>query len=306
MKQFLQKINLSAFFFDILMVTVVFALAFCLADYLGSGVQTPGVGLGWISCVLLLLSMKIMEFYFLSPAQLDSDHQFLMRVFPALARRLPDKKGNPSYIGLILLLLCLGTWAVIQFILLKMGLLQNDNLILMAFMLLTVYLLTGSSFHLSNSGFGELGQAFLLFGLIPLYAYQLVSSEFHILILLLSLPLTLFYIAGRVLISLFQYSEDQKNGKKNFLQVVGWKRGMQVHNLFILIGFVIYACIPLFRFPPNIFLNPLLSLPLGVLLIIMMNRIEHGKKPEWQSFIFLEKILLLLVMYFLAAAMILR
>ncbi len=306
MKQLLQKINLSTLFFDILVITGVFALAFSLADYLGSGMQSQGVGLGWISCILLLLSMKIMEFYFLSPAQLDSDHQFLMRLFPTLGKRSPGKRGNPPYIGLILLLLCLGTWAMIQFVLLKMGLLQHDNLILMAFMLLTVYLLTGSSFHLSTSGFGELGQAFLLFGLFPLYAYELITGEFHILILLLCLPLTLFYVSGRVLLSLCQYSEDQKNGKKNFLQVVGWKRGMQVHNFFILFGFVMYACIPLFHYPPHIFFNPLLSLPLGVLFILMMSRVEHGKKPEWQSFIFLEKVLLVLVMYFLAAAMILR
>ncbi len=306
MKQFLQKINLSNLFFDSLMVIGVFSLTFCLADYLGSGKTATGVGFGLISCILLLLSMKIMEFYYLSPNQLDLDHQFILQAFPGLVKKRLEKNGNPPYIGMVLLLLCLGTWAVIQFFLLKMGFLQNDNLILMAIMLLTVYLLSGSNFHLFNTGFGELGQAFLLFGLFPIYSYQLISGEFHILIMLICLPLTFFYIAERNLISLYQYAQDQKNVKKNFLQVVGWKRGMQVHNLFILLGFVLYACIPLFNFPTRIFLNPLLTLPLGILMIIMMNRIEHGKKPEWQSYLFLEKVLLCLVIYFIAAAMILR
>jgi 1,4-dihydroxy-2-naphthoate octaprenyltransferase len=305
MKQSLHKINQSTLLFDVTLVTAIFILAFCLADYMGSSIQAMGIGLGWISCILLLVSMKIMEFYFLTVKQLDPDHLFLLRGIPGLAKEEKSKTINSPYHGLIALLLILGSWAVIQFVLLNMGLLSFNNLLLLAVIMVTVFLLNGSVLHLFNTGFAELGQSFLLFGLFPLYAYQIISGESHILILLICIPLTFFYISARILVSLFQYTQDQERGRKNFLQVVGWKHSMQVHNLFILLGFVLYACIPLFGYPRQIFLHPLLTLPLGILLILMMHRIERGKKPEWQSFIFLEKVLTILVVYFLAAAMIL-
>jgi 1,4-dihydroxy-2-naphthoate octaprenyltransferase len=237
---------------------------------------------------------------------LDIDHQFLQHLFPGLSIDRDRRKNKAVYAGLILILICLGGWAIIQFVLLQMGDLPAGALIWLGLIVLDVLLLSVPAIRLSNSGYAELMQAMLLFGLIPIYAYQALTGEYHVLMVLICLPLTFFYLATRLVHALFHYTEDQQSGRLNFLQLTGWKQGMTIHNLFVLLGYLTYACIPLFRFPTHIFLSPLITLPVGLILIGLMFRIERGKKPVWNSFLLLEKGLMFLVIYFLTAALILR
>jgi 1,4-dihydroxy-2-naphthoate octaprenyltransferase len=306
MKQTLLKINQSILFFDLLTVILVFILGLCLASYLGLRSNPAGLFLGWLSFSLLVLGLKVMDFYSLRSTQLDDDHTFLTSIFRGLRKQNQKTEKAPVYLGLNLLLILFGSWAMIQFVLLQQKLLPLSALFLLALMILTVLLAGLPSTNLIRNGYAELVQALLLFGLLPVYAILVISGEFHILLILICCPLFLFYFSWRIIYSLFRYTDDQQCGRLNFLQRLGWKRGMTAHNLFILFGFVFYACIPLFGYPTAIFLNPLLALPLGLLLILMIFRIERGKKPEWNSMLLLEKIFILLVVYFLAAGMILR
>ncbi|MBI9048534.1 MAG: hypothetical protein JEZ00_03885 [Anaerolineaceae bacterium] len=306
MKEILKKANRSNLVFDLFIVSGIFLVGLSLANYLGVTARFDGFIFGWISCVLLFIGIKVMEFYTLSEEQLDMDHSFLKRIFPGLSATDTKKLAHPEYTGLIILLIFFGSWSAFQFVLLKNGILSDIHIIWLALILITTFLLGMPTLRIVNSGFAELIQAMLLFGLIPIYAYQVISGQSHILMSLMCMPIALFYLAAKLIYGLYKYSEDQKSGRQNFLQKTGWKQGMVYHNMFLLLGFVVFACIPLFGFATRIFLNPLLVLPLGLVVIMMLYRIEHGKKPEWQSLIFIEKVLILLVFYFLIAAMILR
>lgn len=306
MKKKLVLLNQSVLFFDLLMVLIIFVLSICLANYLGAAVNFAGFLLGWLSACLLLIALQLMDFYGLPERQLDDDHRLFSRVFPGLLSANNAKGAGSQYRGLILLLIFLGGWAILQYVMLQLHMLPVSALWLLALTMIVVLLAGMPAAGSIRNGYRELLQALLIFGVFPAYAYTSTAGEFHILILLISFPMAFFYLSWRIAHSLFRYADDQRNGKSNLLQRLGWKRGMTVHNLFILISFVLYACIPIAGYPSNIFLNAILSFPLGLLLIVMMFRIERGKKPEWQSVMVLEKISILLMAYFLAAAMILR
>ena len=306
MRQFLKKVNQSKLFFDILLTIGIFFAAISLANYFGNSINLIGFGLGWFSSVLLLVAIKIMEMFSLKVNQFDFDHKLLQRYIPGLSSKNNNQMVRKEYAGLILILIFVAGWAIIQFVFLQMGILRQSNLIWLLLIAFFAMLLGMPRIKLVNSGFAELIQSMLIFGLLPVYAYLVICNEFHLIIILMSMPMALFYMAYHLVYSLAHFSEDQKNRRLNLLQKIGWKQGMFFHNIFILLGFVIYACIPLFDFSTKIFLNPLIVLPIGLVLIFMLYRIEHGKKPEWGSLIFLEKILIAMVFYFLLSAMILR
>ena len=307
MKAFLKKVNQSNTLFDILIVMGIFLLAMGLANYLGTEINIPGFILGSVGCVLLLVTIKGMEFYSLRSEQLDFDHELLRKIIPGLS---PNHDGKPSnrteYSGLILLLILIAGWATIQFVLLQTNMLPVSALIWIFLIALFAMLLGMPSINIVNSGFAELIKSMLLFGLFPVYAFLTIGGEFHILIVLICIPIAFFYLALQLSLGLYHYTDDQNSGRKNLLQRIGWKQGMFFHNLFILIGFVSFACTPLFGYPEKIFLNPLIVLPVGLILIFMLYRIEHGRKPEWNSLIFLEKVMHVLVMYFFLAALVLQ
>ena len=304
MKQFLKKVNQSYLLYDILLTLGVFLIALSLANYFGNFINMIGFGLGWISSVLLLLAIKIMELYSIKTNQLDFDHKLLQRIFPGLSTENRSQPLKKEYSGLIILLIFIAGWTIIQFVLLQMGILGRINLIWLLLIAVFAMISGMPRIKLVNSGFAELIQAMLIFGLLPVYAYLVICNEFHLLIILMCMPITLFYLALRLVYSLAHFSEDQSSGRINLLQKIGWKQGMFLHNIFILLGFVIFACIPLFGYSVKIFLYPLIVLPIGLVLIFMLYRIEHGKKPEWGSLLFLEKILIAMVLYFLFSAMI--
>jgi hypothetical protein len=305
MKSFLKKINQSNMLFDVLLSLGVFLLAVGLANYFGVEIDAIGFVLGWVSCILLLFAIKVMEFFSMQHNQLDFDHQWIRRVFPGLEVSNDPKFRKPAYLAIILLMITIAGWTIIQFVLLKSDKISSSAMVWIFLLAVFAMVMGMPALRLTNSGFVELSHAFLIFGLFPVYAYLSIGGEFHLLILLLCMPISFLYLSLKLVLGLFHYTANQQSGRKNLLQRVGWKQGMFFHNLFILLGFVSFACIPLFGYPAKIFLNPIIVLPIGLILIFMLYRIEHGKKPEWNSLLFLEKIMIVFVMYFLLAALIL-
>jgi 1,4-dihydroxy-2-naphthoate octaprenyltransferase len=63
---------------------------------------------------------------------------------------------------------------------------------------------------------------------------------------------------------------------------LGWERGMMLHNILILVGYLLIGLAMLFGFPTSVALPALLALPLGLFQIWYMSRIGAGSKPNWQ------------------------
>jgi 1,4-dihydroxy-2-naphthoate octaprenyltransferase len=118
--------------------------------------------------------------------------------------------------------------------------------------------------------------------LIPALAFLLQTGEFHRLLALLTFPLTFLYLATNLALNLGRYSDDIRQERKTMLTRLGWQRGMNLHNLLILIGFFVLGSAALVGLPWSLTWPGLLGLPFGVFQIVQMNMIAAGGKPRWR------------------------
>jgi hypothetical protein len=82
----------------------------------------------------------------------------------------------------------------------------------------------------------------------------------------------------------------------------GWERGMFLHNLLIMAGFILLGAGVIFGLPFAIAIPGLLPLPVGLFQIWMMNRIAGGAKPNWFMLTFTAVALYTCMAYLLAFA----
>ena len=136
-------------------------------------------------------------------------------------------------------------------------------------------------FRLVSSGYGELSMSIVRVGLIPAMAFLMQGHEFHRLLTMVSFPLTLLHISMLLALEFPDYASDLKLGKKPMLVIVGWQRGMLIHNLLILGGFVVLGIAFALGLPVNVAWPVVFVLPVGLFQIWMMNRIGDGIKPNW-------------------------
>ena len=118
-------------------------------------------------------------------------------------------------------------------------------------------------------------------GLIPAMAFLMQGHDFHRLLIMVSFPLTLLHLSMLVALEFPDYASDLKQGLKPVLIRVGWQRGMVIHNLLILGGFIILGIAFAIGLPVNVAWPVVFVLPVGLFQIWMMNRIADGSKPNW-------------------------
>ena len=139
--------------------------------------------------------------------------------------------------------------------------------------------------RLVASGYGEVAMSIINVALVPALAFLIQGNDFHQLLVKVVFPLTTLHIAMLLALELPDYASDISQGKRPILVRIGWQRGMMLHNLLILISFVILGIGFVFGLPLNVAWPVLLVLPFGVFQIWQMNRIAEGAKPNWNLLI---------------------
>ena len=154
--------------------------------------------------------------------------------------------------------------------------------------------------RLESSGYGELTTSFMVANLVPAFAFLLQNGEWHRLIGMSTFPLTALHLAMMLAFELPDYATDAKYEKHTMMVRLGWQRGMFLHNILILTGFLILALATLMGLPSAISLPAFLPLPLGLLQIWQMRRIAAGGKPNWNALTLTAVVLFASVTYLLA------
>lgn len=132
------------------------------------------------------------------------------------------------------------------------------------------------------SGYGELTQAIFLTNLTPAMAYLLQTGALHRLLAMVTFPLTFLCLAMYMALSLPDYARHQRSQQRTLMLRLGWQRGMNVHNLLILLAYLLVGVAALQGLPWLLTLPLLSTLPLGVFQIIMMVQIANGAPPRWR------------------------
>ncbi len=137
--------------------------------------------------------------------------------------------------------------------------------------------------QLASTGYGELTTSILVANLVPAFAFLLQYGNLHRLLAMSTFPLTALHLAMMMSFEFPDYATDIKYKKQTLLLRLGWKNGMALHNLLILIGFLILGMAAVFGLPTTIALPAFLPLPLGILQIWQMRNIAAGAKPNWRT-----------------------
>jgi 1,4-dihydroxy-2-naphthoate octaprenyltransferase len=267
-----------------------YALGAGLEVYLGGTLRGDIYAAGQIAVLILLSSA------------------YFLREYYSLPLVIPARRGEPAPLfsrnGLLMIsatLLTVG--ALLTVVLFSAGALQLPAFIFLgaAFVLAMTYALP--PLRLAYSGYGELVLAVLLANLTPGLAFLFQTGEYHRLLALLTFPLTFLCLAANLAVHLTRYAEDVRLERKTMLTRLGWQRGMNLHNLLILIGFLVLGSAALVGLPWSLTWPGLLGLPFGVFQIVQMNSIAAGAKPRWRLLMITAATTFALTAYFIAWAL---
>jgi 1,4-dihydroxy-2-naphthoate octaprenyltransferase len=137
--------------------------------------------------------------------------------------------------------------------------------------------------RIEYSGYGELVLSTLVVNLIPALGYQLQGGDTLRLLAMVTFPLTALHLAALLVFSLSTYAADLKYDRRSLMIRMGWQNGMLLHNLLILFAYLILILSVTFGLPWKVGMPALLTLPIGILQIWMVNRIAAGVKPQWRA-----------------------
>lgn len=136
--------------------------------------------------------------------------------------------------------------------------------------------------RLEKSGYGEIAEAILVSNLVPALGFLMSESNLHVLLVMLTLPLTLVYLAYKVVLSLETFAFDSTHKVQSLAVRLDWKKAMQAHNYLILTAFLFIGIFSLIGQPWSITWPILLTIPVGIYQIVQMVGIISGAPTRWK------------------------
>jgi 1,4-dihydroxy-2-naphthoate octaprenyltransferase len=262
----------------LLATILVYALGVGIADYLGVYINW-GVyllGQGWV-IALYLGAVYLYEYY---EALASANQPF----------RDPSPGGNGK-VGparqpvnlLIAAAACLTAVASLTVLMLRGMYLVPATIAVMMLIFLGALSYALPSIRLFFSGYAELVVAILFANLLPAFAFLLQTGELHRLLAMSTFPLTALALAFCLAYELADYALDLKRNRRTLMMLVGWQRGMILHNSMILVAFFLLGLALTYGLPLGIGLPAFLPLSVGLLQIWQMRRIADGAKPNWRA-----------------------
>jgi 1,4-dihydroxy-2-naphthoate octaprenyltransferase len=178
---------------------------------------------------------------------------------------------------------------------------QGMNLLMVVIVLLSgLYYLTSA--RPKWRPYQLLVEVLLVVVIPPAMAFFLQSETVHRFLTPVVIGLVPLYLAYRILEMLKSFGEDQQQGRRTLVVAIGWERAMVLHNVLILLGYVVLALVTLLGFPWRLIWPVFLTLPIGLLAVWLMERARRGKKPLWRVMQIAAASVLLIPIYLIAFA----
>lgn len=153
--------------------------------------------------------------------------------------------------------------------------------IFMVFILLANLVYAIPPFRLANRGYGEVTMVLVIANIVPALAYVIQSGSLHNMLIILSLPLTVFLLATFISTGLNGYLNAMLTGEKNLVMMLGWKLAMDIHDWLIVAGYLLLGLALLRGLAWNLVWPTFIPLPVFLITIIEIRRIKAGIKPRW-------------------------
>jgi 1,4-dihydroxy-2-naphthoate octaprenyltransferase len=251
---------------------LTYGLGAGIADYLGYAPNGWAYILGQVIILLILICSRILFEYF---------ELLKFGAQPFSSRKDPSKTDTLSPLTLIMTVAVLMAFTVA----LSYSLSINVTSVGLVFIQLAVLILLSISFigqpRLAFSGYGELVQSLIICSLVPTFAFSIQFDDIHLLLLLTTFPLIFLLMGIRFALELESYAGDLKSRRRTLLIRLGWQRGVLFHHVLLLTAYILLAAAPLFGLAWRLIWPALLSFPVGLLEIWLVNRIALGLPPRW-------------------------
>lgn len=263
--------------------------------------------LGLLTVVSLSIVMGLVEEYFFTEADLLSRLSELLKLNEA---RKPGDGiiiDRPKYLFLVLalpflLLFFLGIWSLF-----RSGAINGGAFAILLLIAVLTGLAAKPPWHLAQSKFSDLIDGFATILLPAGFGNLLQADNYVDLSILLSISLLILFFALRIVLGLETYDEDERMERETFLTAIGWERGMQLHNIFLLIAFFLPAlALVVLNFPWEIFWPLLLAFASAMLQLFQMIRIHNGAPVNWRLMRFTAFATFYLFIYLAIITLILR
>ena len=137
-------------------------------------------------------------------------------------------------------------------------------------------------FNIRNRGYGDLINAINLAVLTPAFAQSLQLPELHRSLIMITFPGFFLLLSLFLAFSLEKYGSDLRNNQLTLMTVIGWKNGMNFHNIFLLLTYFSYGIVALFSLSFNLLIPAIAAFPFSVLQFWEMIRISNAEKPRWK------------------------
>mgnify|MGYP000859477567 CR=1 FL=1 len=252
----------------LIMITVSYSIGAGLVSYLGRGIYLQQFLIGFLITNLFYVSAELISCYFFYTDKFAKE-------------RNPELLRFRSNLFVLFILVFTLISLFIYFVY------QNFHPSSIFLILLTSFLgfllfYAIPPMNLKKRGFGEILLSIFVVSITPMFAFNLQMKEMHTTLFMITFPSFFLLISFFLAQKLENYAEDIKLNQNSLMTKLGWKTGMNLHNIFVLITYALYGIAAIFGLPFRLFLPALLSFPIGCIQLWEMWRIGEGYKPRWK------------------------
>ncbi len=262
---------------ELFLTALFYFLGVGIHEYLGKSSQWNILIIGFVTILMLLITKSSLSLYLLRLKQ-----GYSIQFDQNKSGKSDERKSNKlqTLISILVCISSLTTAVVLSFIMIQDGVLSFDNAVLL--FLAYILVLFIPLYQQNMVGYIEIINAFLIIIIIPAFAFLLQGGELHRLVILLTFPISLLFIAQQIALSLKNYGDEMKLGARTLLGRLGWRQGMNFHNILILVSYLFIAFETFFGLSWDIAWRLLLTLPLGLYQLWQILRLAAGGKPNWK------------------------
>lgn len=259
----------------LLWVLFTYSIGLGLAHYLGAEINLLNGFLGILICELMIVMRNSLSAYFDHPQATTTT---LRKDDPIYAFLLQTSRQTLLVISLSILT----AGALSTLLLMVGGGVTPGLLMVVGITLLLSFFSAVPPFRLEKTGYHEIVEAVVVCNLVPAIAFQLSGQNLHVLLVMLTLPLTLLYLSMKILFALETFAFDRSLGRQNIVVRLDWLKAMVAHNVLILAAFVFVGIFALLGQPWFLTWPMLLPLALGVFQIAQVVGVMNGAPPRWK------------------------
>lgn len=268
---------------------VLYFLGVGYGRYLGQRIDLAPLLIGLLWILTLFIGLNFLGDYFQTPF----DWGWVRKEQGENDTQEKDRDEVLLYISVA----SLAVGAVLTVILGISGSLSLSSGLVMASYFLLYCLIIVPGISLDLSGIGEFFTSIILVVLPPAIGYLLQAGEFHRFLYLGIFPLFPLHLAMILVLRLKTYPVDIRKDRKTLLVRLGWQRGVYLHNLMVLSGFLLFGVALIFDMPFRLVLPVFFTLPVAGYLIWYLSSLEDGAPVRWPLITLLSLVIFFLPVY---------